>query len=91
MTDTLDPHTVPSRKAVRSEAKLLLSRSEAAELLSISQRAFDYLIASRMLPTRRIGTRVLNSATGSSKIRSRRPSAALSRLRLSYDQIKSYI
>ena len=59
MTDALDPQTRPSRKAVRSEAKLLLSRSEAAELLSISQRALDYLIASRMLPTKRIGTRVL--------------------------------
>jgi excisionase family DNA binding protein len=49
MVDMLDARTKSSRKGVRSEAKLL----------SISQRALDYLIASRMLPTKRIGTRVL--------------------------------
>jgi len=36
-----------------------LSRDEAAQVLSISQRALDYLIADRRLPTRRIGGRVL--------------------------------
>jgi len=33
------------------EEKLLLSRHEAAQLLSISQRALDYLVATRCLPT----------------------------------------
>lgn len=39
--------------------KLLVSRGEAAQLLWISQRGLDYLIANRRLPTRRIGGRVL--------------------------------
>jgi excisionase family DNA binding protein len=39
--------------------KLLVSREEAAQLLSISQRGLDYLVASKRLPTRRIGGRVL--------------------------------
>ena len=47
------------RKPVRSEQKLLVSREEAASLLSISKRALDYLIANRTLAVRRIGTRVL--------------------------------
>ena len=47
------------RKPVRPEDKLLLSRQEAADLLSISQRALDYLIAHRVLCARRIGSRVL--------------------------------
>jgi excisionase family DNA binding protein len=45
--------------AIRAEEKLLLSRRDAAQLLSISQRALDYLVATRRLPTRRIGKRVL--------------------------------
>jgi excisionase family DNA binding protein len=44
---------------IRAEEKLLLSRRDAAQLLSISQRALDYLVATRRLPTRRIGKRVL--------------------------------
>jgi len=40
-------------------SKILASREEAAQMLSISQRAPDYLIATRRLPTRRIGGRVL--------------------------------
>jgi excisionase family DNA binding protein len=44
---------------VAPENKLLVGREEAAQLLSISQRALDYLIASKRLPTRRIGGRVL--------------------------------
>ena len=47
------------RVTVAPENKLLVSREEAAQLLSISQRALDYLVASRRLPTRRIGGRVL--------------------------------
>ena len=44
---------------IRAEEKLLLSRRDAAQVLSISQRALDYLVATRRLPTRRIGKRVL--------------------------------
>ena len=44
---------------IRADEKLLLSRREAAQVLSISQRALDYLVATRRLPTRRIGGRVL--------------------------------
>ena len=44
---------------MRAEEKLLLSRRDAAQLLSISQRALDYLVATRRLPTRRIRKRVL--------------------------------
>jgi len=47
------PATIPA------EEKLLVSRGEAAQLLSISQRGLDYLIANRKLPIRRIGGRVL--------------------------------
>jgi hypothetical protein len=47
------------KSAMRVEEKLLLSRRDAAQVLSISQRALDYLVATRRLPTRRIGKRVL--------------------------------
>jgi excisionase family DNA binding protein len=50
---------LPQRVTVAPEDKLLVSREEAAQLLSISQRALDYLVASKRLPTRRIGGRVL--------------------------------
>jgi excisionase family DNA binding protein len=46
-------------RTLRPEDKLLLSRREAAALLSISQRSLDYLIAENILPVRRIGSRVL--------------------------------
>jgi excisionase family DNA binding protein len=48
-----------SRVTIAPEARLLVSREEAAQLLSISPRGLDYLIANRRLPTRRIGGRVL--------------------------------
>lgn len=47
------------RIPVSPQAKLLVSREEAAEILSISVRSIDYLIATKRLSTRRIGTRVL--------------------------------
>lgn len=47
------------KQPVQASEKFLLSREEAAQVLSISQRALDYLIAARRLPTRRIGGRVL--------------------------------
>ena len=49
----------PQRVNIAPEDRLLVSREEAAQLLSISQRALDYLVASKRLPTRRIGGRVL--------------------------------
>jgi excisionase family DNA binding protein len=50
---------LPQRVPVAPEDKILVSREEAAQLLSISQRGLDYLVASKRLPTRRIGGRVL--------------------------------
>jgi excisionase family DNA binding protein len=49
----------PARATIPADKKLLVSRGEAAQLLSISQRGLDYLIANRQLPTRRTGGRVL--------------------------------
>ena len=54
-----DRRKPPQRVTVAPEDKLLVSREEAAQLLSISQRGFDYLVASKRLPSRRIGGRVL--------------------------------
>jgi len=48
---------------VAPEDKLLVSHEEASQLLSISQRGLDYLVASKRLPTRRIGGRVLIPVT----------------------------
>ncbi len=53
----------PQRVTIAPEDKILVSREEAAQLLSISQRGLDYLVASRRLPTRRIGGRVLIPVT----------------------------
>lgn len=53
----------PARILVPPDAKLLVSRVEAAQLLSISVRGIDYLIATRRLPTRRIGGRILIPVT----------------------------
>lgn len=49
----------PQRANIPSEDKLLVGRIEAAEMLSISARSLDYLVANKQLTTRRIGTRVL--------------------------------
>jgi excisionase family DNA binding protein len=49
----------PQRVTIAPEDKILVSREEAAQLLSISQRGLDYIVASKRLPTRRIGGRVL--------------------------------
>ena len=58
----LSPRSQPDadkKPAIRAEEKLLLSRRDAAQVLSISQRALDYLVANQRLPSRRIGKRVL--------------------------------
>jgi excisionase family DNA binding protein len=44
---------------VPPHAKLLVSREEAAELVSLSIRSIDYLLASKELPFRKIGTRTM--------------------------------
>jgi excisionase family DNA binding protein len=49
----------PAEAKVLTHAKLLVGREEAAEILSISLRSVDYLVATGRLSTRRIGTRVL--------------------------------
>jgi excisionase family DNA binding protein len=61
LTDSVFEFEMPrSRKEpIRSDEKLLVSRAEAAGLLSISKRALDYLIANGVLSVRRIGSRVL--------------------------------
>jgi hypothetical protein len=43
----------------RPVEKLLYSRRETAEALSLSIRSVDYLITTDRLPTRRIGTKIL--------------------------------
>jgi excisionase family DNA binding protein len=47
------------RVAIAPEDKLLVGRNEAAEMLSISPRALDYLVANKQIAARRIGGRVL--------------------------------
>lgn len=58
-----DDHSTNKKRTVRAEIaperKLLVSRIEAAKMLSISARGLDYLIANKHLSTRRIGSRVL--------------------------------
>jgi hypothetical protein len=49
----------PSRATPSKAGKILVSRNEAAEMLSISCRALDYLLASKQIIIRRIGARVL--------------------------------
>ena len=43
--------------------KLLFSRKDSAAVLGISVRALDYAIANGLLPIRRVGRRILISAT----------------------------
>jgi excisionase family DNA binding protein len=44
---------------VHPKDKLLVSQDEAAQLLSISRRSIEYLVATKKLSIRRIGTRAL--------------------------------
>jgi excisionase family DNA binding protein len=53
----------PGGVTLPPEEKLLVGREEAAEMLSISRRAIDYLIAQKQLTFRRIGSRVLIPVT----------------------------
>ena len=49
----------PRKVTLPPEEKLLVGREEAAEMLSISRRAIDYLLAQKQLTFRRIGSRVM--------------------------------
>jgi hypothetical protein len=49
----------PAKATTTPDAKLLVSRGEAAAILSISIRGVDYYIATKQFSTRRVGTRVL--------------------------------
>ena len=49
----------PASVAVAPMDKLLVSRKEAAQLLSITERSVEYLVATRRLSTWRIGARAL--------------------------------
>jgi hypothetical protein len=49
----------PGRATIPTEERLFVGRSEAAQMLSISCRSLDYLVANKQLLVRRIGTRVL--------------------------------
>jgi excisionase family DNA binding protein len=49
----------PTRATITPEDRLLIGRTEAAQMLSISERALDYLVAKKHLSARRIGSRVL--------------------------------
>jgi excisionase family DNA binding protein len=53
----------PLRETIPNNQRLLVGRKEAADLLSISARALDYLVSNRRLGTRRIGSRVLIPAS----------------------------
>ncbi len=53
----------PARATEEPETRLLVGRKEAAKMLSISERALDYLISSKQLTAKRIGTRVLLSTS----------------------------
>ena len=50
---------LPTVRSLIPEVRLLVSRKAAAEMLSISVRGVDYLIAAKRLSTRRIANRVL--------------------------------
>ena len=49
----------PGRGTIAPQEKFLVGRVEAANMLSISSRALDYLVANKLLTARRIGSRVL--------------------------------
>ena len=65
LMESVDPVKGMSRPVYGSDSRMLTSdkilytKREAAQLLSISLRSLDYLIVSQQLQTRRIGRRVL--------------------------------
>jgi hypothetical protein len=64
MAQIFEPDTGKAeRNSIRIHGKVLVSRQEAAALLSISQPALDYSIANKLLSVRRIGYQVLIRST----------------------------
>jgi excisionase family DNA binding protein len=59
MSSIFDDRKHPGKVNISTGDKLLVGRVEAAAMLSISRRALDYLVANKLLVSRRIGTRVL--------------------------------
>lgn len=57
--DTAERKKPPARVRIAPDAKILVGREEAAQLLSISVRGIDYLLANRRLPFRKLGGRIL--------------------------------
>jgi len=57
--NTAERKKPPARARIAPDAKILVGREEAAQLLSISVRGIDYLLANRRLPFRKIGGRIL--------------------------------
>jgi len=53
----------PVQASVPVDSKLLVSREEAASMVSLSVRSIDYLLASKQLPFRKIGTRTMIPVT----------------------------
>ena len=53
----------PMRASVPPEDRLLVGRRQAAQLLSISERSLDYLLANQQLHAKRIASRVLIAVT----------------------------
>jgi len=57
--ETAPRKKAPAAASVNPKDKLLVSQDEAAQLLSISWRSVEYLVATKKLTTRRIRTRAL--------------------------------
>ena len=57
--NTAERKKPPARVRIAPDAKILVGREEAAQLLSISVRGIDYLLANRRLTFRKLGGRIL--------------------------------
>jgi excisionase family DNA binding protein len=57
--NTAERKKPPARVRIAPDAKIPVGREEAAQLLSISVRGIDYLLANRRLPFRKLGGRIL--------------------------------
>ena len=57
--NTAERKKPPARVRIAPDAKIFVGREEAAQLLSISVRGIDYLLANRRLPFRKLGGRIL--------------------------------
>jgi excisionase family DNA binding protein len=57
--NTAERKKPPARVRIAPDAKILVGREEAAQLLSISVRGIDCLLANRRLPFRKLGGRIL--------------------------------